>query len=101
MEALTRERVRDDLIELLRDAREDWDRSITVTDATGIFNELGFESIDAVGLSSALEGHFEQTLPFPEFMSKAKEQNLTDITVGQLLDFLMQNLQTSAERKIA
>ena len=98
MEQLTRERVRHDLIELLKDAREDWDHSLAVTDETGIFNELGFESIDAVGLSSALEGHFEQTLPFPEFMAKAKEQQLKDITVGQLLDFLMQNLE---ERKVA
>ena len=98
---LTRERVRHDLIDLLKDAREDWDHSFVVKDETGIFNELGFESIDAVGLSSALEGHFEQTLPFPEFMSKAKEQQLKDITVGQLMDFLMQNLEGSAERKVA
>lgn len=101
MELLTRERVRHDLIELLKDAREDWDPTVEVTDQTGIFNELGFESIDAVGLSSALEGHFEQTLPFPEFMTKAKEQNLKDITVGQLLDFLMHNLDRSAEKKVA
>ena len=101
MELLTRERVRHDLIERLKSAREDWDHSVTITDNTGIFNELGLESIDAVGLSSALEGHFEQSLPFPEFLSKAKEQNLKDITLGQLLDFLMQNLEGSAERKVA
>jgi acyl carrier protein len=101
LELLTRDCVRNDLIELLKDAREDWDHAVVVTDRTGIFNELGFESIDAVGLSSALEGHFEQALPFPEFMAKAKEQNLKDITVGQLLDFLMLNLEASAERKVA
>ena len=101
MELLTRESVRRDLIELLKDAREDFDHSLVITDSTGIFNELGFESIDAVGLSSALAGHFEQTLPFPEFMSKAKEMQLKDITVGQLLDFLMQNLERSEERKVA
>ncbi|MBV9503591.1 MAG: acyl carrier protein [Acidobacteriia bacterium] len=101
MELLTRERVRHDLIDLLQDAREDWDHSLVITDQTGIFNELGFESIDAVGLSSALEGHFGQSLPFPEFMAQAKEQNLKDITVGQLLDFLMLHLEASAERKVA
>jgi acyl carrier protein len=101
VELLTREHVRHDLIALLKDAREDWDPSQALTDETGIFNELGFESIDAVGLSSALEGHFGQALPFPEFMSKAKEQDLRDITVGQLLDFLMQNLEGSEERKVA
>ena len=101
MEILTRERVRHDLIDLLKDAREDLGSSIVITDETGLFNELGLESIDAVGLSSALEGHFGQALPFPEFMAKAKEQNLKDITVGHLLDFLMQNLEASAERKVA
>jgi acyl carrier protein len=101
LELLTRDRVRNDLIVLLENAREDWDHSLTITDSTGIFHDLGFESIDAVGLGSALEGHFEQSLPFPEFMSRAKEQNLADITVGQLLDFLMTNLEASAERKVA
>ena len=98
MQHLTRSQVREDLIALLKDAREDWDTSIVVTDATGIFNDLGFESIDAIGLGSALEGHFGQTLPFPEFMSKAKEQQLTDITIGRLLDFLMSTLNNSAEK---
>ncbi len=98
MELLTRDKVREDLIDLLKDAREDWDHSIVVTDETGLFNDLGFESIDAIGLSSALEAHFEQTLPFPEFMSKAKEQNLKDISVGYLLDFLMSHLNKSSEK---
>jgi len=101
VEQLSRSQVREDLIALLKDAREDYDPSIAITDETGIFNELGFESIDAIGLGSALEGHFGQTLPFPEFMAKAKEENLTDITVGRLLNFLMSNLAASAERKVA
>jgi acyl carrier protein len=101
VELLTRNQVREDLIALLKDAREDYDPSIAITDSTGVFNELGLESIDAIGLGSALEGHFGQTLPFPEFMAKAKEENLTDITVGRLLDFLMATLKTSAEGKVA
>lgn len=98
MEQLTREAVRAQVVDLLKDVREDWDHSLVISDHTGLFNELGFESIDAIGLSSALEAHFEQTLPFPEFMARAKEQNLKDITIGQLLDFLMKNLRKSAER---
>jgi len=101
VELLTRYQAREDLIDLLKDTREDYDPSIVITDSTGIFNDLGLESIDAIGLGSALEGHFGQTLPFPEFMAKAKEENLTDITVGRLLDFLMANLKTSAEGKVA
>lgn len=90
---MTREQIRTDLIELLKEAREDWDDSIVLTDDTGLFLDLGFESIDAVGLGSALEQHFGQVLPFPEFMSKAKEENLTDISIGRLVDFLVLNLE--------
>lgn len=98
MELLSRDQVREQMLGLLRDAREDWDESLTVTDQTGLFQDLGFESIDAVGLSSALESHFDQTLPFPEFMAKAKQMGWSDITIGALLDFLMTNLKVSAER---
>ena len=98
MEKLTRDQVRSALIRLLKEAREDWDDSIVVTDATGIFRELGFESIDAIGLGSALEEHFGGVLPFPEFMSKARDAHVHDITVGMVLDFLMQNIDRSAER---
>jgi acyl carrier protein len=90
---LTRDQVRTDLIGILKTAREDWDNSIVVTDDTGIFRDLGFESIDAIGLSSALEDHFGAVLPFPEFMAKAREMQAQDITIKMLLDFLMHNLE--------
>ncbi len=101
MQTLTREEVTNELIELLKQAREDWDSSIVVTEKTGMFNDLGFESIDAVGLSSALEAHFNQTLPFAEFMTQLKTENVEDITVGRLVQFLMQNLNLSAEKVTA
>lgn len=99
MELLTRDAIREQLIGMLKDAREDWDSSIVVTDETGLFQDLGFESIDAVGLSSTLEMFYDQTLPFPEFMNKAKVNGWKDITVGSLVDFMLENLKNSAERK--
>src|SRR5258706_445600 len=57
---------------------------------------LIFESIDAVALGSEIEEHFGQTLPFAEFLTRAGEQELDDITIGNLLDFLMSNLNESA-----
>lgn len=98
MEKLTREQVRNNVIGLLKEAREDWDHSIVVTDETAIFRDLGFESIDAIGLGSALEAHFGTVLPFPDFMSRVRDSGATDITIQMLLDFLMQNLPNSRER---
>lgn len=88
----TREEIKEQLLRLLKDAREDWDTSQIVTEETGLFNDLGFESIDAVGLSASLENQFDQALPFPEFMARAKREEWKDITVGSLIDFLMANV---------
>lgn len=96
----TRDAVRDELIEILKQIRDDWECSSDVTEATGLFRDLGFESIDAVALGSSLEEHFDQSLPFAEFLTKARELQLTDITIGQLIDFLMQNLGRAARRPV-
>lgn len=97
MGTLTREQIRTDLIGILQGAREDWDSSIVVTDETGLFRDLGLESIDAIGLASALEDHFGLTLPFPEFMSKAREAKAEDITIKMLVDFLAAHLAKPEE----
>ena len=90
---MTRDEIRNDVISLLKDVREDWDDSKVITDDTGLFLDLGFESIDAVGLGSVLEQHFGRMLPFPEFISKAKEEKMSDISIGKLVDFLVLNLE--------
>ena len=93
---MTREQIRIELIDLLKQAREDWDDSTVITDDTGLFLDLGFESIDAVGLGSVLDQHFGKQLPFPEFMSRAREEDVPDITIGRLVDFLVLNLNSAA-----
>jgi acyl carrier protein len=100
---LTREEIRTELIALLKDAKEDWDDSMVITDDTGLFLDLGIESIELVGLGSVLDQHFGKVLPFPEFMSRAREDDLSDVTVGRLTDFLALNLGAtpSAGGKVA
>lgn len=98
MQQLSRENVRNELLTMLSDWREDWEYTGTITEDTGIFNDLEFESIDAVAFGSTIEEHFNQSLPFAEFLTKAREQQQEDITVGNLLDFLMANLEGSRER---
>ena len=92
MHAVTTVAIRADLVRIIRDLRDDWDWSAEVTDQTGLFRELGFESIDVVALGSMLEEHFGQTLPFAELLTKAKEEQVRDISVGDLLAFLVENL---------
>jgi acyl carrier protein len=92
---LTREEIRAELISLLKDSKEDWDDSMVITDDTGLFLDLGIESIELVGLGSVLDQRFGKVLPFPEFMSRAREEDLSDVTVGRLVDFLALNLDAT------
>lgn len=96
MTQFPREQIRQDLVKILEGIRDDWNRSIHVTEATGIFRDLGFESIDAVALGSTLEEHYNRSLPFAEFLTRIKEQQSTDITVGMLVSFLVENLNGAA-----
>ena len=87
--------IRNDLLKILTELRDDWEYSGEITEQTGIFQDLEFESIDAVALGTAIEEHYNQSLPFAEFLTKASERKATDITVGELVSFLVENLQPS------
>ncbi len=98
MQALSREEVRNDLLRILREIREGWEFPDNITEETGIFLELGFESIDAVALGPCLEEHYDQGFPFAEVLTEAQEQQLTDISVGRLIKFLMSNMNGARNR---
>ncbi len=91
--AVDRSRARQNLMTILTELREDWEYPGEINDSTGIFRDLQFESIDAVALGSAIEDHYNQSLPFAEFLMKANERKATDITIGELVDFLMLHLR--------
>jgi len=80
--------IKAEVIKILTDLRDDWEYSGEITEQTGLFTHLGFESIDAVALGSAIEEFYNQSLPFAEFLTKAGERKATDIYVGELVDFL-------------
>jgi acyl carrier protein len=90
--AIDREIVFNDVVRILSELREDWEHSDPITEKTGFFGDLGFESIDAVALGSSLEDHYNRSLPFAEFLNKAGARQAKDIYVGDLVDMLVENL---------
>ena len=92
MQLLTREQVSNDLMAMLKELREDWEYSGELNEQTGLFRDLGLESVDAVALGAAIEEHFGRPLPFAEFLMKAREQNMKDIPLGYLVDFMLSHL---------
>ncbi len=97
MSTLDRNSVRAELLKILTNLRDDWDYSDEITEKTGLFSDMQFESIDAVALGSAIEEHFNQSLPFAEFLAKAYERQAEDISIGELLDFIMLHLRPVQE----
>lgn len=97
MPELDRKVVREELLKILTNLREDWDFSDEITEKTGLFSDMQFESIDAVALGSAIEERFKQSLPFAEFLAKAYERQASDIKIGEVLDFMMLHLRPVQE----
>ncbi len=97
MQRFDRDKVRGNLMKIMAELREDWEYSGEITEQTGIFRDLDFESIDAVALGSAIEDEYDCSLPFAEFLMKANERRATDITIGELVSFLVEHLPTSGE----
>jgi acyl carrier protein len=95
---MDRESVRTIVIDMLKELREDWDYSGELSEDTGIFQDLGFESIDAVALGAAIEERFGQPLPFAEFLTHARDEQVKDITIARLVDFLLANLKPGLEK---
>lgn len=92
-----RDTIRVELINILTELRDDWEYSGEITEKTGIFSDLEFESIDVVALGSVIEDHYDQSLPFAEFLTKAGERNATEIYVADLVDFIAEHVRLNGE----
>jgi len=63
-----------------------------ITPETRFFADLGLASIDAVVLGEELQKHYGRKLPFSEMLAELGEREERDMTIGELVAFLQQNL---------
>jgi acyl carrier protein len=92
MNKVTQEQVFADLLSILNELTQDWEYSGDISLQTSLFNDLGFESIDAVALGTAVEEHYQQTLPYAEFLAEIGQREEQDIFVGDIVKFVHKNL---------
>ncbi len=59
---------------------------------TLFFGDLGLMSIDAVVLAERLERDHGRRFPFPQFLAGLAQRGAGDLSVGELAEFLHQNL---------
>lgn len=81
--------------ELLEQLAGDWDVSRPVGPDTRLFTELGFESLDAVVLGTAIQEHYQRAMPFAELLAELGQQQ-RDLSVRELVDFVHAHLAGQA-----
>jgi len=84
------------VIHILQDMTSDWETDFAgpIVSDTCLVSDLGFCSIDIVQLAIALEEFFEcKGLPFQQLVTTPDGKYVDDITVGELLQFLLRNLK--------
>ena len=88
----SRDQILEDVLGLLRGLARDWDFDGPLTAETRLFGDLAFESLDLVVLGAAVQEHFGRTFPFPEFFAEIGQRDVRDLTVGEWVDFLDQQM---------
>ena len=89
----SRDKVRADMVMLLRQLSDDWEYDGDIVDSTRLLADLGFESLDVVVLATVVQEHFEQVLPFPEFFADIGQRSVRDVTVGEWVTFVGEHLE--------
>lgn len=96
----TRQQILEYILSTLGDLCRDWDYAEEVGPATGLFAQLGMESLDAVVLATSIQDHFDHIMPFAELFAELGEQQ-RDLTVAELVDFIHTNLSEPAASRVA
>ena len=60
---------------------------------TRVFGDLGLASIELVVLAERLDAHFGCRLPFGTFLKGLRDRGADDLTLGELVTFLQQNIK--------
>lgn len=85
------------VLELLQELARDWDYAGAVDAETGLFSDLGFESLDAVVLGTAIQDHYDRPMPFAELLADVGQRDVRELTVGELVGFIEEQLSAQVQ----
>jgi acyl carrier protein len=101
----SRQEILDYLLQTIGELTRDWDYSEPVKPESLLFTELGFESLGAVILGTAIQEHYHMEMPFAELLSEIGQRQ-RDLSINELVDFVdthlgapAQTIETSATRR--
>jgi acyl carrier protein len=76
------------VITMLGEIARDWEYSAEVGPDTRLFRDLGFESLDAVVLGTAIQERYQRPIPFAELLAEIGQRPVPELTVGELVSFV-------------
>ena len=77
---------------------QDWDYADPVGPESLLFTGLGMESLDAVVLCTAIQEHYQTTMPFAELLADIGQKQ-RDLSIAELADFVAQHAGATQEPK--
>jgi acyl carrier protein len=84
-----------DILKTLEKVGEDWEFSGEITLDTCLLEDLELESIDVVVLGEFLEEQFGQSFPFTEYFTELAQQDISDISISDLVNFIDAHFETA------
>jgi acyl carrier protein len=88
----SRDEVLADVLDLLQKVARDWEFESALSADTRLFSDLNLESLDIVVLGSAVQEHFGQRFPFPQFFAELGQRKVGDLTIGDWVAFIHDHL---------
>jgi acyl carrier protein len=84
------------VLKTVQDLCQDWDYADPVGPESLLFTGLGMESLDAVVLCTAIQEHYQTTMPFAELLADIGQKQ-RDLSIAELAEFAGQHVSTVAQ----
>jgi acyl carrier protein len=84
---ISQQEIQSYILQRIEELSHDWDYTEVIGPQSLLFTELGFESLDAVVLCTALQEHFHRHMPFAELFAQLGEER-RDLSIGELSEFV-------------
>ena len=80
----------------VQDLCQDWDYADPVGPESLLFTGLGMESLDAVVLCTAIQEHYQTTMPFAELLADIGQKQ-RDLSIAELAEFVNEHVSTGKQ----
>jgi len=85
-----------DISVMLRAVLGDFGTDLDITAASAFRDDLGMESLDVVSLAGRLQARYGDDVNFAQFLAGLDVSSMTDLRVGQLVDYVAESLDPVA-----